>query len=108
MTDRGLTEQITLPVEREHYKHIYNQFVIRVPNRRDELRQYLTAEGIGTDVYYPVPLHLQECFGYLGYSQGDMPVSEKASAETLALPIFPELRPGQQEYIADAIAGFFS
>jgi dTDP-4-amino-4,6-dideoxygalactose transaminase len=106
-TDRGLLEQITLPYERSHGKHIYNQFVIRVPNRRDELRSWLSERGVGTDIYYPVPLHLQECFAYLGYNAGDMPESEKAASETLALPIYPELRPEQQEYVVDAVAEFF-
>lgn len=106
-TDLGLTEQIGLPVERANAKHIYNQYVIRVPGRRDELRSYLTEKGIGTDIYYPVPLHLQECFAYLGYRPGDMPEAERSALETLALPIYPELRLEQQEYIAFAIAGFF-
>ena len=106
-TDLGLTEQLGLPVERENTKHIYNQYVIRVPGRRDELRSFLSDKGIGTDIYYPVPLHLQECFAYLGYKTSDMPVAEKAASETLALPIFPELRPEQQHYVVDAIAGFF-
>ena len=107
-TDLGLTEQIGLPFERENAKHIYNQYVIRVPQRRDELREFLTEKGIGTDIYYPVPLHLQECFAYLGYTKGDMPESEKAAIETLALPIFPELKIEQQEYIAASIAKFFA
>ena len=106
-TDLGLTEQISLPVERVNAKHIYNQYVIRVPGRRDELRTYLTGKGIGTDIYYPVPLHLQECFAYVGYGPGDMPQSEKAACETLALPIYPELRPAQQEFVAETIAEFF-
>jgi len=107
-TDLGLTEQIGIPIERENAKHIYNQYVIRVPGRRDDLRAFLTDKNIGTDIYYPVPLHLQECFAYLGYKPGDMPESEKAALETLALPIFPELRLEQQEYIAAAIAEFFA
>lgn len=106
-TDAGLTEQIGLPVERDNTKHIYNQYVVRVPGRRDELRQHLTDKGVGTDIYYPVPLHLQECFAYLGYKGGDMPESERAAAETLALPIYPELRPEQQAYVVDMIAEFF-
>ncbi len=106
-TDLGLTEQIGIPVERESAKHIYNQYVIRVPNRRDELRNYLTGKGIGTDIYYPLPLHLQECFAYLGYAAGNLPVAEKAALETLALPIYPELRPDQQVYVADSIGEFF-
>ncbi len=107
-TDLGLTELIGLPVERENAKHIYNQYVIRVPGRRDELRAILTEKGIGTDIYYPVPLHLQECFAYLGYTAGDMPESEKAALETLAVPIYPELRPEQQEYVVESIAEFFA
>ena len=106
-TDLGLTEQVGLPFERENAKHIYNQYVIRVPGRRDELRSFLTEKGIGTDIYYPVPLHLQECFAYLGYKAGDLPVAEKAAEETLALPIYPELRPEQQQYVVETIADFF-
>lgn len=105
--DAGLTEQVVLPFERENVRHIYNQFVVRVPVRRDELRQFLTENGIGTDIYYPVSLHLQECFEYLGYKAGDMPESEKASLETLALPIFPELMPEQIEYVVGMTAQFF-
>lgn len=106
-TDAGLTEQIGLPFERENVRHIYNQFVVRVPEKRDELRQFLTENEIGTDVYYPVSLHLQECFEYLGYQKGDFPESEKASCETLALPIFPELKAEQQEFVVKKIGEFF-
>ena len=106
-TDAGLTEQVGLPGERDGAKHIYNQYVVRVPHRRDELRTWLTEKGIGSDIYYPVPLHLQECFSYLGYKIGDMPESERAAAETLALPIYPELRPEQQEYVVNEITNFF-
>lgn len=106
-TDAGLTEQIGIPVEREDFRHIYNQYIVRVPNRRDDLRAFLTENGVGTDIYYPVPLHLQECFSYLGYRDGDMPESERAAKETLALPIYPELKAEQQEYVVDTIAKFF-
>lgn len=107
-TDAGLTEQVTQPYERENVRHIYNQFVIKVPGRRDELRAFLTDNDIGTDIYYPVPLHLQECFEYVGYKEGDLPESEKAAKESLALPIFPELRPEQQDYVVEKIAEFFA
>jgi dTDP-4-amino-4,6-dideoxygalactose transaminase len=107
-TDAGLTEQITLPFERENVRHIYNQFVVRVPERRDDLRKFLAENDIGTDIYYPVSLHLQECFEYLGYQPGDFPESERASRETLALPIYPELRREQQEYVVEKIAAFFA
>jgi dTDP-4-amino-4,6-dideoxygalactose transaminase len=106
-TDAGINEHVGLPYELENVRHIYNQFVIRVPNRRDELRAYLTEQGIGTDIYYPVSLHLQECFAYLDYKEGDFPESERASRETLALPIFPELQIEQQEYVVENIAKFF-
>ncbi len=106
-TDAGLTEQIGLPFERENVRHIYNQFVIRVPERRNELRQFLTENEIGTDIYYPVSLHLQECFKFLGYLKGDYPEAEKAARETLALPVFPELKPEQQEYVVEKIGEFF-
>ncbi len=105
-TDAGLTEEITLPFERENVRHIYNQFVIRVPERRDALREFLTENEIGTDVYYPVSLHLQECFAYLGYGENDFPESERASRETLAIPIYPELTVQQQEFVVEKIARF--
>ena len=106
-TDAGLTNKSALPFERENVRHIYNQFVIRVPEKRDELKQFLAENEIGTDIYYPVSLHLQECFKYLGYQKGDFPESEKASRETLALPIFPELKREQQEFVVEKIGEFF-
>ncbi len=87
--------------------HIYHQYVIRAW-RRDELRSFLTQQGIGTEVYYPVPLHLQECFAYLGYKAGDLPESERAAKEVLALPMFPELREDEQQRVVGAIAEFYS
>lgn len=100
-------DQLVLPVEPADRFHIYNQFVIRAP-RRDDLRQHLMNAGIGTEIYYPVPLHLQECFRDLGGRPGMLPESEKASREVLALPIYAELSEPQQTYIVRAIAQFFA
>jgi dTDP-4-amino-4,6-dideoxygalactose transaminase len=97
---------IKLPVIQYENRHIFHQFVIRVP-KRDGLRKYLTEHGVGTDIYYPLPLHLQECFSFLKRRRGDFPVSEKASEETLALPIFPELTETQQERVVERIGAFY-
>jgi dTDP-4-amino-4,6-dideoxygalactose transaminase len=103
--DAGLTDSLTLPAEPAERRHIFNQFVIRTA-RRDELRAHLTERGIGTGVYYPVPLHLQPCFGYLGHRRGDFPVAEAAAAESLALPIYGELALSQQQAVVAAVAEF--
>jgi dTDP-4-amino-4,6-dideoxygalactose transaminase len=97
---------IEIPYVQYNNRHIYNQYVIRVP-KRDELSEFLTHEGIGTDVYYPLPLHLQECYRDLGYKEGDFPHAEKAAQDTLALPIYPELTEDQQKYVVTKITEFF-
>jgi dTDP-4-amino-4,6-dideoxygalactose transaminase len=87
--------------------HIFHQYVVRV-QRRDELRKFLTDRKIGSEIYYPVPLHLQQCFTYLGYGHGDLPESESAAQDVLALPVFPELRADEQQRVVQAIAEFYS
>jgi dTDP-4-amino-4,6-dideoxygalactose transaminase len=101
-TRAGLDQRVTLPVELKDRFHIYNQFVIRVPNR-DRVKDAVAARRVGTAIYYPVPFHLQECFASLGYSAGAFPHAEAAARETLALPIFPELTEQQQAHVVDSI-----
>jgi dTDP-4-amino-4,6-dideoxygalactose transaminase len=98
---------IALPQTRPEAHHIYHQYVVR-SLRRDELRAFLTQRGIGTEIYYPVPLHLQQSFAYLGYILGDLPESERAARECLALPVFPELREDEQQRVVAAVAEFYS
>jgi dTDP-4-amino-4,6-dideoxygalactose transaminase len=95
-----------LPAIQYENRHIYNQYVIRVPER-DRLKKFLTENGVGTDIYYPFPLHLQECYASLNHRKGDFPVSERASKETLALPIYPELTEDQQAIVVDQIKAFY-
>ena len=88
-------------------RHIFNQYVIRV-SRRDELQAFLKSQGIGTEVYYPVPMHVQQCFAYLGHKAGEFPKSEAAAKETLALPIYPELAEAQLRYVVETIRNFYT
>ncbi len=99
-------EQVQTPVTVPGSRHIYNQYVIRVP-RRNELQNHLNDHQIGNAIYYPIPLHLQECYDRLGYQPTDFPHAEQAAEETLALPVYPELTQEQQEYVVDTIRAFY-
>jgi dTDP-4-amino-4,6-dideoxygalactose transaminase len=101
-----LPEKCRLPLVARGNTHIYHQFVVATAER-DSLREFLRQREIGTEVYYPCPLHLQECFSYLGYRPGDLPEAERASQEVLALPIFPELRPEQIRFVAESIRDYY-
>ena len=104
----GLLDVVTLPVEKPDHFHVYNQFVIRVPaGSRDPLRDHLAAHKVGSEIYYPIPLHLQVCFHGLGHQPGDFPLSEAAAAETIALPIYPELSEEALRHVVGSISGFF-
>jgi dTDP-4-amino-4,6-dideoxygalactose transaminase len=98
---------VKLPWRRPGDRHIFNQYVIRTP-KRDDLRKYLGDQGVQTEIYYPLSLHMQECFKDLGYKTGDFPESEKAAADSLALPIYPELTASQQEQVVSTIRDFFN
>jgi len=103
--DANTGDMVRLPLEKEN-RHIYNQFVISFKEKRDEFRLFLNDAKIGTEIYYPMPLHLQECFSYLNYKKGDFPVAEYAASHTLALPIYPELSDDQQGYVVKKIKEF--
>jgi len=106
--EAGLAEVVTLPVEKPGHFHVYNQFVIRVAaDARDPLRAHLAAQRVGSEIYYPIPLHLQTCFASLGHGPGDFPVAEAAAAETVALPIYPELADEALRHVVGSIASFF-
>ncbi len=104
--DYGLDDQVKLPLVATGNTHVYNQFTIRTP-KRDKLSEYLTEKNIGNRIYYPVPLHLQECYQALGYQKGDFPVAEQAAEEVLSLPIYPELTSDQLTYVVETIKQFF-
>jgi dTDP-4-amino-4,6-dideoxygalactose transaminase len=102
-----LTRFLARPVIKSNCRHVFNQYVVRVgKGLRDDLAKHLKSERIGCEIYYPMPLHLQECMEYLGYFEGDFPASEQASREVLALPMFPEITLEQQRQVIGSIAGF--
>jgi dTDP-4-amino-4,6-dideoxygalactose transaminase len=103
---KGLGPNVVTPPATRGARHIYNQYCIRA-QRRDELRAHLAASGVGAEIYYPLALHMQQCFAYLGHAAGDFPESLRATRETLALPIFPELDESQLQYVVDTIAAFY-
>jgi len=105
--DAGLGAKLRTPHAIPGYRHIFNQYVVRAQNR-DTLRARLTERGIGSEIYYPVPLHLQKCFAYLNYRAGDFPQAERAAEETLALPIYPELTQAQLAHVVATIAEFYA
>ncbi len=106
LKDADLRFPLVTPEVRPDGRHIFHQYVIRVPGNREALMEHLTNHGIGCKIYYPIPLHLQKCFNYLGYRKGDLPESEAAANETFALPCYPELTEDQQVYVVDTIKGF--
>lgn len=106
LTGVSVADGVVLPFVDPRAEPVFHQYVLRVP-RRDALRSFLSERGIGTEVYYPLPLHLQESLSQLGYRAGDLPVSEQAAAEVLALPIFPELREDEVETVVEAVAAFY-
>jgi dTDP-4-amino-4,6-dideoxygalactose transaminase len=104
----ALDAHVTVPGEEPRGRHVWNQYVVRIAaGRRDALRAHLAAHGVGTEIYYPVPLHVQQCFEHLGWRTGDLPHTEQAAMETLALPIFPELTAAEQRTVVARIAEFF-
>lgn len=102
----GLSDAVTLPAATGDSTHVFHQYVLRAP-RRDALRAHLEARGVGTAVHYPTPLHLQPCFASLGYREGDFPEAERAAAEVVCLPIFPQLTECEQDRVVAGIAGFY-
>jgi dTDP-4-amino-4,6-dideoxygalactose transaminase len=103
----NVADGVVLPWTDPRAEHVFHQYVIRAP-RRDALRTFLAEEGIGSEIYYPLPLHLQESLAFLGYRKGDFPESERAADEVLALPIYPELREDEVETVVDAVRRFYA
>lgn len=104
---RDLRIPLIVPIEKPYQtRHIYNQFVV-VGENRNELQAYLKEHGIGTEVYYPLPMHLQTCFSNLGYKPGHFPVSERLANQSLALPVYPELTPDDIEYVCQTLKNFY-
>lgn len=99
---------LKVPFVAEGNTHIYHQYILRLNSSSRRLIAHLKEKGIDARVYYPLPLHLQRCFKYLGYKRGDFPASEKASQQTLAIPVYPDLARHEMDYIVDAIRGFFN
>jgi dTDP-4-amino-4,6-dideoxygalactose transaminase len=103
----GLDNKLVCPQAAKNGRHIFNQYVVRVQNR-DALKAFLTDRGVGSEIYYPVPLHLQRCFAYLNHAPGAFPEAERAAAETLALPVYPELKQAQLATVVDSIVEFYN
>lgn len=106
LSEADLSFELTTPFVRPECRHIFHQYVIRVSRHRDALIAHLRNRGVSTKVYYPIPLHRQECFTNLGYKEGAFPEAERAAAETLALPLYPELSETQQAFVVDSIKSF--
>ncbi|MEL7267320.1 MAG: DegT/DnrJ/EryC1/StrS family aminotransferase, partial [Planctomycetota bacterium] len=108
--DAGLAgESLVLPYQDPDALHVWNQYAIRIPGgRRDALKSYLAERKVGAEIYYPIPVHMQECYQHLGVKEGSLPVTERVATEVLNLPIFPELRAEEQQYVVDTIAAFFA
>jgi dTDP-4-amino-4,6-dideoxygalactose transaminase len=106
LQERGPEFTVVTPFVREEARHIFHQYVLRVPKHRDDLVKHLAENGVGTGIYYPIPLHRQECFAFLGYRAGDCPEAERAAKETIALPIYPELTENQQRHVVDSLLSF--
>ena len=99
-------EEVVTPTIRPDRRHIFNQYTVRC-SRRDELMEFLKRQGVGSEIYYPMPLSLQECFAYLGYKSGDLPVTEQVSRECLSLPIYSELTEEMRRYVVENITDFY-